>query len=401
VTDAAPEAGKRVSWVELYLDLVFVLAVSQLAHVIVAEPAMHSVWIALGLFVTLWWTWIGFAVLYNRLGADVPRERLLFLAGSVPAGVAAVAIDPASVGESTVFALSLAATRVVLATAHVVTGQGQEELRRRNVQALLGSTVLFVASIWVPEPWRYVLWAVAIASESGAMLREDRRNEHRAARMRRERSFEAIRPTDPAEALDPHHFAERFGLFIIILLGEVVVSAGQTAIDGHVATFDGWAALVAAMIFAAALWWLYFDAAAEINLKVLEMSGGSPVIARAIFATGHMLPAFALLLMAAGVGLLLEPEQPRIAYALVSVGLGIYLLGTRVFLASGERIGGAVRALMVAATFALGALHGVLSPHAYLWLVAVWAVVCASFAVGAQRFMQDEQLEPVPPKAGA
>jgi low temperature requirement protein LtrA len=218
----------------------------------------------------------------------------------------------------------------VLATAHVVTGQGQEELRRRNVQALLGSTVLFVVSIWVPEPWRYVLWAVAIASESGAMLREDRRNEHRAARMRRERSFEAIRPTDPAEALDPHHFAERFGLFIIILLGEVVVSAGQTAIDGHVATFDGWAALVAAMIFAAALWWLYFDAAAEINLKVLEMSGGSPVIARAIFATGHMLPAFALLLMAAGVGLLLEPEQPRIAYALVSVGLGIYLLGTRV-----------------------------------------------------------------------
>ena len=45
--------GKRVSWVELYLDLVFVLAVGQLAHLIVAEPAMRSVWIALGLFFTL------------------------------------------------------------------------------------------------------------------------------------------------------------------------------------------------------------------------------------------------------------------------------------------------------------------------------------------------------------
>ena len=67
------DEGKRVSWVELYLDLVFVLAVAQIAHLIVAEPEMHSVWIALGLFFTLWWTWVGFAVLYNRYGADERR----------------------------------------------------------------------------------------------------------------------------------------------------------------------------------------------------------------------------------------------------------------------------------------------------------------------------------------
>ena len=76
------DEGKRVSWVELYLDLVFVLAVAQLAHLIVAEPEMRSVWIALGLFFTLWWTWVGFAVLYNRQSADsavpaaaVPRRE--------------------------------------------------------------------------------------------------------------------------------------------------------------------------------------------------------------------------------------------------------------------------------------------------------------------------------------
>ena len=68
------------------------------------------------------------------------------------------------------------------------------------------------------------------------------------------------------------------------------------------------------MILAAALWWLYFDSAAEINLKVLELSGGSTTMARAIFAVGHMLPAFALLVIAAGVGLLLEEEPPRFAY---------------------------------------------------------------------------------------
>ena len=81
--------GKRVSWVELYLDLIFVLAVGGLAHVIEEHPEMRSVWIALGLFVTLWWTWIGFAVLYNRYGADRTVDRLVFLAGSIPAGVSA------------------------------------------------------------------------------------------------------------------------------------------------------------------------------------------------------------------------------------------------------------------------------------------------------------------------
>ena len=167
------EEGKRVSWVELYLDLVFVLAVAQIAHLIVAEPEMHSVWIALGLFFTLWWTWVGFAVLYNRYGADERRQRVLFLAASIPAGVAAVAIEPASVGDSTVFALSLAATRIVIATAHGLADE--KPLTRQITRACVLSAALFLVSIWVPEPFRYVLWAIAIFTESGAMLNEDRR----------------------------------------------------------------------------------------------------------------------------------------------------------------------------------------------------------------------------------
>jgi low temperature requirement protein LtrA len=252
--------GKRVSWVELYLDLVFVLAVGRLAHLIVAAPEMHSVWVALGLFVTLWWTWVGFAVLYNRYGADTLPLRVLFLAGSVPAGVAAVAIDPASTGDSTVFALSLAVTRVVLAVATMVAGGGTALLRERVARACLASAGLFVASIWVPEPFRYVLWAIGIGLESGAMLAEDREAAHRA---RRDHDFTALTPADPAEALDAHHFAERFGLFLIILLGEVVVEAGQGSIEADVATTSAWAALVAAMLLAAALWWLYFDSVAQ------------------------------------------------------------------------------------------------------------------------------------------
>ena len=225
-----------------------------------------------------------------------------------------------------------------------------------------------------------MLWAIAIGVESSAMLAEDRAAAHQ---LRRDHDLTALVPDDPSEALDAHHFAERFGLFLIILLGEVVVEAGQASVDGHVATTAGWAALVAAMVLAAALWWVYFDSAAAINLKVLELSGGSPTMARAIFAVGHMLPAFALLITAAGVGLLLEDDPPRIAYWLACVGIGIYLSGTRVFLLASSRVPGVVRALLLIATFQLGRLAPHLSPYAYLWLLAAWMVMCAALSTRA------------------
>ena len=208
-----------------------------------------------------------------------------------------------------------------------------------------------------------MLWAIAIGVESGALLTEDR---EAARRARRDHDLRAMAPADPDEALDAHHFAERFGLFLIILLGEVVVEAGQTSVDGQVAAAGGWAALVAAMLIAAGLWWLYFDSAADINRKVLELSGGSPTMARAIFAVGHMLPAFALLITAAAVGLLLEEDPPRIAYWLASVGVGMYLAGSRVFLRATGRVPGVVRTLLLVATFLLGRIGPELSPHGYI-----------------------------------
>ena len=280
--------GKRVSWVELYVDLVFVLAIGQIAHLIVAEPEPRSVWIALGLFFVLWWTWVGFAVLYNRHGADEPLQRLLFLAGSVPAGVAAVAVEPAATGDSTVFAISLAVTRLVLAVANGQAGGRTQLLQLRITRPLLTSAAL------------------------------------------------------------------------------------------HVDTTGGWTALVAAMVLAGALWWLYFDSVADVNLRVLELSGGSPTMARAIFAVGHMLPAFALLITASGVGLLLEDDPPRIAYGFACTGVALYMLGTRVIRMGSGRVPAPVRVLLVVATFALARLFHGLSGSAYLWLLTGWVLMVAA-----------------------
>ena len=161
--------GRRVSWVELYLDLVFVLAVAQLAHLIVAEPEMRSVWIALGLFCDAVVDLGGL-----RRPLQPPRRRRAAAAprcswpASVPAGVAAVAIEPASIGDSTAFALSLAVMRVVLARRKRRQARPGDLLRLRITRACLVSAALFVISVWAPEPLRYVLWAIGDRRSSRA-----------------------------------------------------------------------------------------------------------------------------------------------------------------------------------------------------------------------------------------
>src|SRR6185312_2603811 len=110
--------------------------------------------------------------------------------------------------------------------------------------------------------------------------------------------------------VDAAHLAERFGLMMIILLGEVVVGVGTAAVDlpDHGARY--WLGLLAGLVLAAALWWIYFTAAAPISESVLRSSGGNPSMAYGLYAGGHLSPAFALLTMAAGVSLALSGKAP-------------------------------------------------------------------------------------------
>ena len=327
---------------------------------------------------------------YNRQGDDHVRERLLFLAGSIPTGVAAVAIEPAADGDVAAFAIAMAAVRLLLAGSRALEGGWPAALRTGVTRAYVLSALLFVVSIPIDHPVRYVLWGVGVLIESRALLRENRAA---AKILRRQGDLSVVARDDAGSALDPHHFAERFGLLLIILIGEVVIAAGETTAELHIGTAGGWAALVAAMALAATLWWLYFDAAVDINRRVLELAGGSPTVARALFAIGHMAPAFALLLIAAGVGLLLDGEDPGAGYWFCSCGLGIYLIGTRVFFAVATRLQHVVRLAVVIATFELAWLEDVVSPHAFLWILAGWALACAAVSTWRRPAPDDAELK--------
>ncbi|MBE8518535.1 low temperature requirement protein A [Amycolatopsis sp. H6(2020)] len=378
MTDVDRTGGKRVGWVELYFDLVFVFAVGQVAHGIVADPHWARAAAALGLFATLWWTWIGFAVLYNRRGDDSRvADRLFVLAGTIPCGIAATQAHHVFEGHPAIFAAAMAGVRLILAAAHRWPRDGADQ--RRISVGYAVSAVLFGVSAVVPHSW--ALWAVALLQEAGFLLLGDGRGRRRGERPTRETRWRLMLapPRDPNLAVDSAHLAERFGLFMILLLGELVITVGTAALERPADDLGYWLALAGGLVLAGALWWVYFSSAVEIYERMLGFSGGNPALAYSLYAGGHLPPAFALLLMAAGVNLSLHEAPPHAAAWFTTAGLAIYLAGTRVFAAGSHRWYAALaRAAALAATVSLAFLDRVLPAPAVVLVIAVWAVGTAA-----------------------
>jgi low temperature requirement protein LtrA len=335
-----PAEGKRVSWVELYFDLIFVFAVSQTAGVMEAD-SHGGVGRAITLFIPLWWTWIGYAIFYNRHHEDRAIQRLLVLAGTLPCAVAAIEVHSAARGHAEAFALALAGARLVLAAAFTFAARHS----RQVAAGYAVSTAAFCLLAFLPSPWRYVVLSLALIQEAGFLLLRngephDRGAEPGAERPHRSRASLRDRfkpPADPSRRLDAAHLAERFGLMMIILLGEVVISVGESAVEltRHDARY--WVTLVAALVLAAALWWIYFTAAAPIAETVLRASGGNPSMAYGLYAVGHLPAVFALLTMAAGISRALSGEPSPSAAWYVTGGLAVYVMSSRIVDSSGLR----------------------------------------------------------------
>jgi low temperature requirement protein LtrA len=391
--------GKRVSWVELYFDLIFVFAVGQMTHIMTTEPHWSGFGVALGLFTPLWGTWVGFVILYNRHGEDRTAQRLLVLAGTLPCAVAAIEAHAAAGGHGLAFAFALAGARLVLAAGFSFTAGPA----RRVAIGYGFSTAGFAVSAFVPSPWRYVLWAFLLIQEAGLLLlrygergrdergrgerARERGSEHegqreRPARPSRTESVLAMfkPPADPASRVDAAHLSERFGLMMMILLGEVVVAvAGSAAgVPGH--GWQYWLGLLAGLVFAAALWWIYFTAAAPISEYVLRASGGNPAMAYGLYAGGHLGPAFSLLTMAAGVSLVLSGSAHAAAAWFITGGLASYLLATRAVATDPSmRFGELARMAVVAVTVCVAFLEPLITPTGVLLIITAWAVAIAAY----------------------
>src|SRR5918998_1726682 len=247
---------QRVTPLELFFDLVYVFAVTQLSHRLLEHLSLRGVLETLLLLVVVWSAWVGTVWITNWLDPDRLSVRLMLVAVMLASLVMSVAIPDAFGERGLMFALAYVTIQVGR-TAFVVIALdkslGRSDPLSRNFQRifcwLLASGGLWIVGGLLEGEARYVLWALALAVEyAGPVV-----------------GFYTPglgRSTTVVWTVEGRHLAERCQLFVIIALGESILVTGTTfgEIEASVATV---AAFVVAFLGSVALWWIYFARAAE------------------------------------------------------------------------------------------------------------------------------------------
>ena len=235
------QGERHATWLELFFDLVFVISIAEVVHTLEDYRSLGDFLGTAGLFVAVWWAWVGYTVYADRFDTDDLLHRVLVLAGMLAVIAMALSIHDALHGGSARFALSFVAVRGIVlllnARARRHAAPARPLLNLYLTAFSIGAS-LWLVSLLVPEPARYVLWGIALVIELSAPW-VGRRQIARA----------------PIHA---SHLVERFGLFTLIVLGESVISVAQAAaeVDWTAATV---AAGVGGFLAVTCLWWLYFD----------------------------------------------------------------------------------------------------------------------------------------------
>jgi len=274
--------GERVTSLELFFDLVFVLALTQCTALMAETATWEGMLKGLLLLGVLWWSWVGYAWLTSVVDPEEGSVRLVMFAAMAAFLVAALCV-PRTFGEDALlFALAYGVVRTAHIALFMLASREDEELRH-SVLGLAGSTALgvglLVVAAFLDGALQLCVWALALGLDAGGPF-----------------LFGA-----DGWKLVPGHFAERHGAIIIIALGESIAAIGAGAgagVDGGVI-----AAAVLGTIVAGALWWLYFDVVAivaERRLLKAEEGRERNEIARDSYSYLHLPMVAGIALVAVG-----------------------------------------------------------------------------------------------------
>ncbi|MDZ4765782.1 MAG: low temperature requirement protein A [Chloroflexota bacterium] len=245
------DSSRKVSWLELFFDLVYVAAVIELGYILSSNVNPQGILNFVLLYIPIWWSWTGTTVYNNRFQSNDVIHRLLVFAQIF--FVAAMAINVhAGLGASfPAFALSYALVRALLVVMYIRAGRHVPEARALTNIAATGfgiGAALWLVAAFLPEPLRYFVAAAGFAIELFAGLSPQSRVAQRAL---------------PPSA---NHLPERYSLFTIIVFGELYLKVIRD-LSGEAAPIQSWIIGALMMGVSAALWWLYFDNIAESKVK--------------------------------------------------------------------------------------------------------------------------------------
>jgi len=309
---AVMREGERVTPLELFFDLVFVLAITQCTALMSHNPTWEG--LAQGLLVlgVVWWAWVGYAWLTSVVDPEEGAVRLVVFAAMAGLLVVSLCIPEAFDDLALAFALAYGFVRAAHIALFVLASPDDDALRHSVIGLALSTAVavsLLVAASLFDGLAQGSLWALALFLDMAGPY--------------------FIRPD--GWKLVPGHFAERHGLVMIIALGESIVAIGVGA-----AGVVDWGIVAAAVLgvgLTAAMWWVYFDIVALVAGRRLgEAPAGRErnTMARDSYSYLHLPMIAGVVLVALGmertIGGVDAHLRAEIAFALLG-GLAVYLLG--------------------------------------------------------------------------
>jgi low temperature requirement protein LtrA len=310
------EGVRHATWLELFFDLVFVVAVAELGSYLHHHLTFGDVLAFAGLFLLVWWVWLSYSYYADLFDTEDLFSRLSLIAAMFVVIFVSQSADDALSGGSFAFGLGILVLRGILTVlyyrAQYLPGEERRFVRYLTFSNVL-TTFIIAVSLLVPEPGRFGLWAAAVVTSLGAVA--------------------FIYTVLNVVVVQESHLPERLGLMTILVLGETIlaVSFGTSITDPGPRTLavGGLGFLVAVSV-----WWIYFQHFDEHLIdRLLDPEQEHWLAARQrglVYTFSHYLTHMGI--VAAGVGIIVLLEATLTRHAVEPGGVGVLSAGIALFL---------------------------------------------------------------------
>jgi low temperature requirement protein LtrA len=305
------EREQRVTPLELFFDLVVVFAFTQVTQLMSDDLTWRGIGRGLLVLAAIWWAWTGYAWLTNALEPEEGQVRAGMFGAMAAMLVVALAVPGAFGADAVLFGVAYLLVRLLNLVLYAIAGRRDPDLLRALIgfapAATIGPVCILLAG-FVDGGAQTALWAVGLAVLYGGALIGRGRGWH----------------------ISPSHFSERYGLIVIIALGESIIALGVGA-AGFSLSAGIISAAVLGVVVVASLWWAYFDVVAVMSQRQLAQTTGAAQarLARDYYSYLHEPMIAGIVLFALGLKTTIEHVgEPLAAVPAVALcgGLAIYFL---------------------------------------------------------------------------
>jgi low temperature requirement protein LtrA len=369
--ERAFEVEQEVTALELFFDLVFVFAITQVTRFLSHDPSWTRLVEATAILMVLWFAWSAYVWLQNRAATDEGAIRFVLLTAMGPVLVASLAVPNAFGKDALLFGVAFFLVRGLHIVAYVVVARDDPTLLRvvvRLARTIMPAAALLVVAGFVPGTGRALCWVGALAIDYGGLF---------------------LGGTS-GWRVSPSHFAERHRLIVIIALGESIVALGAGASSLALGADVITGALLGIAV-AAALWWAYFDVVATVAERRLRAAPPDEQarMARDSFTYLHLPMIAGIVVFAFGVKATLAHAHAHlegVAATALCGGVALYLLALSAFKRRNVGSFNYPRLVAAAVLVALAPVATVLP--ALVSLALVTATTCVLIAYEVVRYAE-------------